>query len=362
MKYNSETETFEWSSDEEFTYGHWTSGEPDLEHHSGNSTDMCVYMHRHDDIGYWRVASCEDRFSYICESPRQGYTEPPTTTTTAPPEMFCPSSYSHQYKGHCYEYFGPGEQQYQLGWTFAEGSDFCQTRYNGDLVSIGDGDEEDFIHLECSIPADTYWIGMREEGEEGYHWVDGTQSGYTNWGEGYPDSQDGREQCITTTVDGVNVNPWANANCETRLGVICETVAQSEPFTTTTTTRAPTIPCNQGDQFWYMMPGNDEFCYAFSFGDNQSGMGISWAEARSNCNHYGGDLASIHSVEETNFIKSELEYNMMGHAWIGLNRLTTAGDHEWSDSTAFDYVNWADGEPNDFMNQESCVVTVDHIG
>ena len=52
----------------------------------------------------------------------------------------------------------------------------------------------------------------------------------------------------------------------------------------------------------------------------------------------------------------------MGHGWIGLNRLTTEGDHEWSDSSAFDFVNWAQGEPNDFMNQESCVVAVDHVG
>ena len=143
LKYNSETESFEWSSGEEWTYSHWAAGEPDLTWHEGNSTEgWCAYMHRHDDIGYWRVVSCDDTFSYICEFPRQGYTEPPTTTTTAPPEMFCPSSYSHQYEGHCYEYFGPAEQQYQVGWDFAEGREFCQTRYNGDLVSIGDGDEE----------------------------------------------------------------------------------------------------------------------------------------------------------------------------------------------------------------------------
>ena len=363
LRWDYALDSFQWDSGEDWTYSHWAAGEPDMAWHHGNSTEgWCAYMHRHDDIGYWRVVSCDDKFSYICESPRQGYTEPPTTTTTSPPELYCPHDYTHKYKDHCYEYFAPNEQEYKIGWDFAEGRDFCQTNFNGDLVSIGDGDEEDSIHLQYYIPVDTYWIGMREEGEEGYHWVDGTQSGYTNWGEGYPNSQDGREQCVTTFVDGVNVNTWANADCATRLGIICETEAQPQPFTTTTTTRAPSIPCNEGDQFWYQMPGNDQYCYAFSFGDTETGLGVSWSAARSKCNHYGGELASIHSIEENNFIKSQLEENLLGHGWIGLNRLTTEGSHEWSDTSAVDFVNWADGEPNDSMNQESCVLTVDHVG
>ena len=38
----------------------------------------------------------------ICEYPRQGYTEPPTTTTTVLPEAKCPSDGWNKYNEHCY--------------------------------------------------------------------------------------------------------------------------------------------------------------------------------------------------------------------------------------------------------------------
>ena len=55
--------------------------------------------------------------------------------------------------------------------------------------------------------------------------MDGTQSGYENWEESYPNSQEGREKCVMA-YKSFNSHKWNNANCNTRIGAICETIAQ----------------------------------------------------------------------------------------------------------------------------------------
>ena len=128
---------------------------------------------------------------YICESPRQGYTEPPTTTTTVPPEIQCPGVASHKYNGHCYEYFGLNESPNYMGWSFDDGRAFCKNHYSGDLVSWGSKAEEDdyFGASGLYTPSGDYWIGLREDEGWGYEWVDGTTTDYTNWMDENPNSQ-----------------------------------------------------------------------------------------------------------------------------------------------------------------------------
>ena len=41
--------------------------------------------------------------------------------------------------------------------------------------------------------------------------------------------------------------------------------------------------------------------------------------------------------------------------WIGLNSLSQAEGHSWTDGSPLDYTNWGDGEPNNANNMESCV-------
>ena len=43
------------------------------------------------------------------------------------------------------------------------------------------------------------------------------------------------------------------------------------------------------------------------------------------------------------------------NGWIGLNRLSVADGHVWSDKSPFEFYNWREGEPNDALGQESCV-------
>jgi hypothetical protein len=76
-----------------------------------------------------------------------------------------------------------------------------------------------------------------------------------------------------------------------------------------------------------------------------------FADARQFCQSRGGDLASIHSLAENNFVTS------IGHGqtlFIGGQDLV--GDnaaYTWSDGSAWDYSKWYPNEPNG--NAEQCV-------
>ena len=161
-RFNPDNQMWGWVSGDQWTYSHWGSGEPDTDDDDGNG--LCAYMHRHEEIGYWRAVSCDDKFSYICESPRLGYTEPPTTTTTQPPVLYCPSTYAMHLNGHCYEWFAIAESDDGFGFNFEGGRAFCKAQFGGgDLVSFGDMEEENIFYETMYIPDGDYWIGYAED-------------------------------------------------------------------------------------------------------------------------------------------------------------------------------------------------------
>lgn len=79
--------------------------------------------------------------------------------------------------------------------------------------------------------------------------------------------------------------------------------------------------------------------------------------ARAVCLGFGGDLVSIESRREMEFIKvlsSAFKHDIL---WIGLNDLRKEGQFAWSDGTPFNssvYSNWNEGEPNN-AGDEDCV-------
>jgi hypothetical protein len=80
---------------------------PDLNHAADDGSGLCAYMHRHEDIGYWKVVECSAPMASICEYARAGWTEPPPTTTpTPPPEAQCPDGgYKWtKFNDHCYRW------------------------------------------------------------------------------------------------------------------------------------------------------------------------------------------------------------------------------------------------------------------
>ena len=64
---------------------------------------------------------------------------------------------------------------------------------------------------------------------------------------------------------------------------------------------------------------------------------------------------SIHSKNEQLFLTKLVftKYNANNHVWIGARR-TSNTTFEWEDNSAFDFVYWASGQPNNLDNKHYC--------
>ncbi len=102
-----------------------------------------------------------------------------------------------------------------------------------------------------------------------------------------------------------------------------------------------------------------------------------WTDARMECKALGNgyDLVSIHSDNEQAFLLTILaaldKPDQLYQFWIGLHDWINIGytydTFYWSDETSVDYINWAEGEPNNYdydwadaNSGESCVQMVDN--
>ena len=95
--------------------------------------------------------------------------------------------------------------------------------------------------------------------------------------------------------------------------------------------------------------------------------GITWTDAEADAIAMGGQLASITSASEDQFIYSLISSDASLWAreggnpngagigpWIGGYR-DASGSFQWSDGSVFSYSNWASGEPNDYGGNENYI-------
>ena len=74
-----------------------------------------------------------------------------------------------------------------------------------------------------------------------------------------------------------------------------------------------------------------------------------WIGAQDACRNINGNLTSIHSAEENDFVRQMADALGLPAVWIGLNNLNSAdGSYEWVDGSDLSYTNWADGEPSQY--------------
>ena len=81
----------------------------------------------------------------------------------------------------------------------------------------------------------------------------------------------------------------------------------------------------------------------------------SFAEGETACKKKNrkAHLASIHSVEEQDFLRHYSSYSTM---WIGGTDEAQEGSWTWSDGSPWDYQKWRRGEPNNFGRPENCLM------
>jgi hypothetical protein len=78
--------------------------------------------------------------------------------------------------------------------------------------------------------------------------------------------------------------------------------------------------------------------------------GISWYEAKRECESMGGHLATITSQEEQNFLAGMINKGNQVRYWLGGSDDAVEGEWSWVTDEAFTFTNWVYGEPN---NQSS---------
>ncbi|KAG9347148.1 hypothetical protein JZ751_006075, partial [Albula glossodonta] len=83
----------------------------------------------------------------------------------------------------------------------------------------------------------------------------------------------------------------------------------------------------------------------------------SWIAAEQYCLRFEGNLASVHSADEYNFLQQIiLRYtNELPPTWIGGYDAVQEGVWLWSDGSKFDFSSWNAGEPNNFLGNEHCI-------
>ncbi|XP_039674872.1 galactose-specific lectin nattectin-like [Perca fluviatilis] len=83
-------------------------------------------------------------------------------------------------------------------------------------------------------------------------------------------------------------------------------------------------------------------CFSFNF------QGKSWIDAENFCKAASGNLASVHSEEEHEFLKTFIR-QVTGEnkrTWVGGFDSVKEGVWMWSDGSIFDYKQWGAGEPS----------------
>ena len=79
---------------------------------------------------------------------------------------------------------------------------------------------------------------------------------------------------------------------------------------------------------------------------------INWLDAQSSCAIWGGDLTSITTEKENNYLNTIIT-SSVGNCWIGLNDRDVEGTYTWIDGTTVIYTNWT-STPSDDTNS-NCV-------
>ncbi|XP_033990972.1 lactose-binding lectin l-2-like [Trematomus bernacchii] len=99
--------------------------------------------------------------------------------------------------------------------------------------------------------------------------------------------------------------------------------------------------------FWFSFYGR---CYKYI------ATKMTWADAEFHCLSQGGNLVSIHSGGEEDFVKLLIKNVDLaqGPTWIGLSDIHKEGRWMWSDGCVAKFFFWNKGEPNNHRG-EDCV-------
>nr|XP_006816218.1 PREDICTED: uncharacterized protein LOC102809517 [Saccoglossus kowalevskii] len=208
--------------------------------------------------------------------------------------------------------------------------------HNAMLASIEDEDEQSFINGRVFNIGIRFWIGLHDiDDENQFEWFDGTPFVFTNWGPGEPNNagEEG-EDCVHLIDQEDKLGEWNDQVCTDLMGYICK--KRKSIYNPS---------CGRGYEYYPAL----STCYKFVTDEY-----LSWDDAETQCHVGGGHLLSISGFQEQTHITARMYGLNAPVLWIGANDRTVEGGWSWSDGTAFAYLNWHVGEPNDANVGEDC--------
>jgi len=288
--------------------------------------------------------------------PTTTYPTTPTTTDEAwtTSGATCPLGWIDDGNLGCF-LFAP--QMDKLSWI--EALEYCEEQ-DGFLAEPKTEEQLNFLTSlayveEMATGVQGWWVGLADLGHEGeWVWqVDREDADITAWDSGCPDmSEHNSRDCaalisITAKEDEEKqlAARYRDLPCmlsveETQVAPICQRGGLNAGTTTAATTTGTTTGRPECPSGWETYNGNGSSIKCFKYCGDTHYAGT----AEQNCQAQGGHLASIHSVEEQNFLMQT--FNPPNEVWIGAVDTDYNGVWEWTDGSTFDFSYWMSGQPD----------------
>uniref|UniRef100_H2T6P4 Mannose receptor, C type 1b n=1 Tax=Takifugu rubripes TaxID=31033 RepID=H2T6P4_TAKRU len=324
---------FVWTQGGSVKYTHWNAGMPGYE-------QGCVAMRTGPLAGLWDLLPCTNTSKYICKHLAEG------AVLTAPPPTQMPLKCEQGWnrigtRNYCVKFFtGPRSNEK----TWFEARDYCRA-IGGDLLSLHNQGE---LLIARHGRA---WIGLHApDPNTGYVWSDGSPVNFLHWQEGEPNNHNNDESCTEFRMHNSweESGSWNDVNCESYNDWLCQIRAGVTPKPPPNDTVADFNITSDG---WLEWRGNQYYL-------NRNPMYME--KARHLCQQKHGDLVSISSKEENNFLWKQIARSY-GSYYIGLS-VDIDGRFWWMDGSSLGLQKWDENQPNPDTIDANCVTMNYYMG
>ncbi|KAM7400356.1 hypothetical protein PAMA_004850 [Pampus argenteus] len=323
---------FVWTNTDSMRFTHWNTEMP------GN-LQGCVAMTTGIFAGLWDVLNCTNKEKYICKHLAEGAVVTPAPVTRAPPQ--CPEGWNQVGSSKFCSKFFTGPRANEKTWFQAR--DYCRA-IGGDLLSIHSANEL-FVGRHGKA-----WIGLHiADPNIGYVWSDGSPVNFKHWMEGEPNNFNNAESCVELRIYDVHDSgSWNDVHCDSYNDWLCQIrrgVTPKPPPNNTVT------DFNTTSDGWLVWRGNQYFIHK---------KYMAMDEARHFCQKNHGDLVTITSVAENDFLWKQISRSY-GRYYIGLS-LDLDGSSWWKDGSTTQFLRWDENQPGSDDFNMNCVVMTYYMG
>ncbi|XP_005393412.1 PREDICTED: secretory phospholipase A2 receptor [Chinchilla lanigera] len=291
----------------------------------------CIREGREDNLLWCATTSRYER------DEKWGFCPDPTSTKVA-----CDTIWEKDINSHiCYQF----NLLSFLSWNEAHSS--CQMQ-GGNLLSIEDENEENFIKKHMSNETMEVWIGLNQlDQNAGWQWSDGAPLSYLNL---YPEIHfEPFVEYHCGTFHSSVPTAWRSRDCESTFPYICKKYL-------THTDRETAEKDAWKYHATHCEPGwnpYDRNCYKLHKEET------TWNEALHSCQSGNGTLTDIASLAEVEFLVNFLGAENASETWIGLSSSRIPVSFEWSNGSSTVFTNWDILEPQIFPSRSQLCVSAE---